>query len=41
MAAEERTFDWQKGDVLLCDNYLVMHGRQPYSGHRQIVVAMG
>jgi hypothetical protein len=41
MAVEERTFHWQRGDVLLCDNYLVMHGRQPYSGDRKILVAMG
>lgn len=41
MAAEERMFDWRKGDVLLCDNYLVMHGRQPYTGDRKVVVAMG
>jgi alpha-ketoglutarate-dependent taurine dioxygenase len=41
MAAEERTFKWQAGDVLLCDNFLVMHGRQPYSGDRKILVAMG
>ena len=41
MSAEERMFDWRKGDVLLCDNYLVMHGRQPYTGDRKIVAAMG
>jgi alpha-ketoglutarate-dependent taurine dioxygenase len=41
MAAEERVFEWQAGDVLLCDNHLVMHGRQPYSGDRKILVAMG
>jgi hypothetical protein len=41
MAAEERVFEWQVGDVLLCDNFLVMHGRQPFSGDRKIVVAMG
>jgi len=41
MAAEERTFKWQAGDVLLCDNLLVMHGRQPYSGNRKILVSMG
>jgi hypothetical protein len=41
MAAEERVFQWQHGDVLVCDNYLVMHGRQFYSGDRKVLVAIG
>jgi alpha-ketoglutarate-dependent taurine dioxygenase len=35
------SFSWQKGDILMLDNMLVAHGRNPYSGQRKIVVAMG
>ncbi|PKA16578.1 TauD/TfdA family dioxygenase [Leptospira haakeii] len=31
-------FSWQKGDVLLIDNYSVSHGRLPFSGPREILV---
>ena len=34
------SFPWQVGDVLLVDNMLVSHGREPYSGERRVVVAM-
>jgi len=33
-------FDWQAGDLLLLDNMRMAHGREPYSGQRQIVAAM-
>jgi len=33
-------FDWQRGDVLMVDNFLMSHGRQPFSGPRRILVAM-
>ncbi|MCL5225630.1 TauD/TfdA family dioxygenase [Pseudomonas nunensis] len=34
-------FDWQKGDVVMLDNMLTAHARDPYEEPRLIVVAMG
>jgi hypothetical protein len=35
------SFAWQRGDVLMLNNMLVAHARNPYVGERKIVVAMG
>ncbi len=32
---------WQDGDLLLVDNIAMAHGREPYQGQREILVAMG
>ena len=40
----ERTavrFPWQEGDLIMLDNMLVAHARDPFVGPRKIVVAMG
>jgi len=34
------SFGWQTNDVLLVDNILAVHGRNPYSGFRRICLAM-
>jgi alpha-ketoglutarate-dependent taurine dioxygenase len=36
-----RSFAWEKGDLLLLDNMLTAHARNPYVGPRKILVAMG
>ncbi|SHH71956.1 Taurine dioxygenase, alpha-ketoglutarate-dependent [Chryseolinea serpens] len=33
-------FRWQKGDLLLLDNMMYSHGRNPFTGKRTILVAM-
>ena len=35
------SFAWRRGDVLMLNNMLVAHARNPYVGERKIVVAMG
>ncbi len=39
--AEKTEFPWEKGDVLICDNFLVSHGRRSYTGDRKVYVALG
>lgn len=34
------TFPWKKGDVLLLDNMLFSHARNPFKGERKILVSM-
>ncbi|BBD60572.1 taurine catabolism dioxygenase TauD/TfdA [Nostoc sp. HK-01] len=37
----EVTFPWKQGDILLLDNLLTAHARNPFIGERQLLVAMG
>jgi len=37
---EKIVFPWQTGDVLLLDNMLAAHARNPFTGPRQVVVGM-
>lgn len=37
---EEIRFQWHKGDIMILDNILMAHGRDPYKGERKIAVAM-
>jgi hypothetical protein len=35
------TFAWQQHDIIMLNNMLVAHSRNPYVGERKIVVALG
>ena len=37
----EVSFRWQAGDVMLLDNLLTAHARNPFSGRRKLLVSMG
>jgi glutamate-1-semialdehyde-2,1-aminomutase len=37
----EVSFVWQKGDILMVDNIMTAHARNPFSGERKLLVAMG
>jgi amino acid adenylation domain-containing protein len=37
----EVAFSWQRGDILMVDNFLAAHARNPYSGERRQCVVMG
>jgi alpha-ketoglutarate-dependent taurine dioxygenase len=32
--------EWRQGDVALVDNYVVMHGRQPFTGVRKVLASL-
>ena len=37
---EQVAFKWEKGDVLLLDNYLAWHGRNPFGGDQRKILTM-
>jgi alpha-ketoglutarate-dependent taurine dioxygenase len=37
---QKRSFSWQRGDLVLADNILTCHGREPYRGDRTVRVAL-
>jgi alpha-ketoglutarate-dependent taurine dioxygenase len=37
----EVSFRWEQGDVMLLDNILAAHGRNPFTGERKLLVALG
>jgi alpha-ketoglutarate-dependent taurine dioxygenase len=40
LAGSQVVFPWQKDDVLMLDNMLAAHARNPFAGPRKVVVAM-
>lgn len=40
-AEEAVRFDWQNGDLLVIDNILTAHARDPFEGERRVIVGMG
>lgn len=40
-ASLEVSFPWAAGDIVMLDNLLTAHGRNPFSGERKMLVAMG
>ena len=33
-------FPWEKGDIMLLDNMLYSHGREPFTGERRVLAGM-
>lgn len=40
LASIEIAWPWQEGDVMILDNLLCQHGRNPFSGSREILTAL-
>ncbi len=40
LAQIEVAFPWRNGDLMLLDNFYVFHGRGPYTGYRDVQVAL-
>lgn len=40
LEGETIKYPWEKGDVLVLDNILAMHGRAPFAGKRRILASM-
>jgi alpha-ketoglutarate-dependent taurine dioxygenase len=38
--AEKVVFDWREGDILILDNMLSSHGREPFQGERRVLTTM-
>ena len=38
---EKIKFKWQRGDIMILDNILTAHAREPFKGARKVAVAMG
>ena len=40
LASLEVAFPWRQGDLMILDNFYTFHGRNPYTGHRDVQVAL-
>jgi hypothetical protein len=40
MEANTVSYPWQKGDLLILDNRIISHGRNPFKGNRKILVSL-